>query len=459
MRRFRRGMRATIAVLALACVGLGAASVLQGPRIQGAQLDVDAAVAGPATMRIVLDEAVAEVPAERIAITPAVPFEASSEGDVLLLHLGAPLDYGTRYRVELSGVHAAAGGVEVDLQQEFETPGFRLTWLDRAGADDRVLAGGPGQSPVELYAGGRIQDYAELPGGALLVVRLDDTGASQASIVATDGSGNREELVSPGGVPGRLDLLTVSGMNVLYRFTTIDPDAADAAGLPAFDEALFRLDLGGTHLSEPVLGLDGQPIAADTILPIPGTTVVLLHSRAGEVFRYDPASGEPPTLLAAYPELVALAGDGHRLSVKDAFGPLVYDTDDGSETRFEPSPVDGTDAVPFVADVVPLSRGRVVERAVLPNDDFTAFDSFVAIDDGTTARLLFRTREDSGTVVGYRVTANERYLVAEVSPGGDTPAAGDGYQTDPRPRDVTVVLIDLTTGEFAGEWAGSHPRW
>ncbi len=109
------------------------------------------------------------------------------------------------------------------------------------------------------------------------------------------------------------------------------------------------------------------------------------------MLRYDPASGEPPALVAEYREMVALAADRHRLSVSDAFGPLIYDFDDGSETRLTPSPIVGTDAVPFVADVIPVRDGRRIERAVLPIADFTSFDSFVAIDDGTAASLLFRT--------------------------------------------------------------------
>lgn len=455
--RFRRGLWATIGVLALACAGLGAASVLLGPRLQGGQLDEAAAVGGPAVLRLLVNEAVADLDAGRVAVSPDVPFTVQSDGSVVLVRFERALDYGTRYRVAMSGVSAASGGALADLAYEFDTPGFRAAWLERAGSGDRILTGGPGQTPEELYRGDRIQDFVEL-GGALLVVRLDEQGASRADIVATDGSGNREELLLP-GAPGRLALLTLAGTDVLYTVTTLDPDAALAEGLPAFDDSLFRLDLGGTHISDPVLGLDGDPIAADGLLPVPGSSTVLVHSRAGDVYRFDPTSGTPPTLLAGYSEMTALAADGHRLSVKDAFGPLIYDLDDGSETRIEPSPMEGTVAVPFVADVVPLSGGRWIERAVLPNADFTGFDSFVALDDGAAASVLFRTRAKGGSILGYRVTANERYLIAEVSPGGDSFEAGDGYEADARPRDVTTVLIDLSTGEPAGEWAGSHARW
>jgi hypothetical protein len=457
LKRFRRGWWASAAVLVLACAGLGTASVLQGPRLQGGQIDVDAAVAGPSPLRLVIDEAVADLDEGQVSVSPEVPFTVQTDGSVVLLRFQSALDYDITYRVGLSGVAAAAGGVRADLHYEFDTPPIQATWLSRASSGDRILTGSPGEAPETLFTGARIQDLLPLP-GALLVVRLDDAGASYAEIVATDGSDNVERLMLPGGAPVRMALLTLIGTDALYTVTTLDPDAAVAAGLPAFDESLFRLDLTGTHIAEPVLAPDGRPIAADTLLPIPGSTAVLVHSRAGDVYRYDPPSGTAPTLLAGYAEMVALAADGHRLSVKDAFGPLIYDLVDGSESRIEPSPMAGGTAVPFVADVVPVAGGWI-ERAVLPNADFSAFDSFIARDDGSSTTELFRPSRKGGSVVGYAVTANERYLIAEVSPGGDTFAASDGYEADARPRDVTIVVLDLASGEVAQEWAGSHARW
>jgi hypothetical protein len=145
--------------------------------------------------------------------------------------------------------------------------------------------------------------------------------------------------------------------------------------------------------------------------------------------------------------------------VTDAFGPLIYDFDDGTETRLDPSPIVGTDAVPFIGDVIPVRDGRRIERAVLPSADFTSFDSFVAIDDGAAASLLFRTVDAAGSILGYRMTANDRYLVAEVSPGGDHFETRDGYPAGARPRDVTIVVIDIWAGTVVAEWPGSHARW
>ncbi len=55
------------------------------------------------------------------------------------------------------------------------------------------------------------------------------------------------------------------------------------------------------------------------------------------------------------------------------------------------------------------------------------------------------------------MTANDRYLVAEVSPGGDRFEASDGYAAGARPRDVTIVVIDIWAGTVVAEWPGSHP--
>ena len=285
------------------------------------------------------------------------------------------------------------------------------------------------------------------------------TVTSEASIVATD-STNEERLTLPGGEPGRIGLLTLAGTDVLYTFTSLDDQSTDDPdALPAFDDTLFRLDLTGTHISDPVVGLDGNPLAVDAIQTIPGQTEVLLHSRSADVLSYEPDAGVPPTLLASYTQMGPLASDGKRLAVTDAFGPLLYDLGDGTETRINPSPMAGTDTVPFIADVVPLEGGRFIERAAIPTADGLSFNVILAIDDGKTATPLYETPDGKGTILDYRLTANEQFLVAEVSPGGAFPSTSDGYEVEPRPVDVITVVIDTASGEVVAQWNGSHAHW
>lgn len=456
--RFRRGLIATVAVLALACAGLGTASVLQGPRLQAAVVDVDAAVSGPALLRLVIDEAIAPLEADQVSITPEVPLTAESDRDVVLVSLGRALDYGTSYEVRLRGVVAAAGGVSSDVTYRIDTPAFSATWLQRTGGGDRILRGSPGSPPELVFQGDRIQDYVMLP-GAVFLVTLDVSGTAFASIVATDGSGNVEQLVLPGGAPARIENVTASGNTILYTFTTIDPGAAKQAGLPVFDHDLFQLDLEGSHGSVVVTGADGGTLAVDTVVPVPGASEVLIHARAGGVYRYglDPAT--PPTLLASFAEMFALSADDAVLSVSDAFGPVLYDLDDGTEDRIVASPLDDSGRVPFVGGVIPLTDGRWIERALVPNADQSAFDSSIAIDDGTTARTLYAPDVDGASTLGYRLTPNERYLLVETSPGGASLDASDGYGQDARPRDVTVLVIDVGSGAVVAQWQGSHARW
>jgi hypothetical protein len=456
--QFRGRLIATIVVLALACAGLGAASVLQGPRIEGSQLDLSAAVSAPSSLRIVLDERVAPLAEDGATVEPETPMTVQDDGDVVLVQFERPLEYDTTYTVTLAGVRAAAGGVTVDLRHEFHTPPFAPVWVQRSESGDRILTGALGAEPATLFTAARIQDFLPLGGDALLVVTLDDADASHASIVATDGSGNEEELLLPGGEPGRIESLELAGTNVLYTFTSLG-SADEDSGIPAFDQTLFRLDLTGSHVSEPVAGVAGDPLSVDSIIPVRGTTAALVHTRAAEVLRYDPAGEEPPSLVGEFSEMVALAGDRHRLSVKDSFGPLIYDFDDGSEARINPSPDAATGVVPFIADVVPVRDGYRIERAVVPNEDYSAFESFIAIDDGTSSSVLYRTPEVAGSVVGYRMTANDRYLVAEVGPGGNSFDTSDGYAGQSRPRDVITVVIDIWAGTVVAEWPGSHARW
>lgn len=446
--RFRRGLIGTIVVLALACAGLGTASALQGPKLQAAQLDLASAVTAPASLRLVIDEAVAEVAAGDVRVQPTVPHTVSTDGDVVLVHFEQALRFGTRYVVTLAGVRAPAGGVSADLQHDFRTPEATVRWVQRDvsgdGSRDRVVEAAPGGEPAEVLATPHIQDFLSMP-EALFTVTLDDGGNATAHIVSLDNS-NREDLTLPG--TGEISLLEYSGTTVLYTFTS----AGD--GVPEYDDTLFRLDLSGTHLSDAVVGLDGAPLSVDRLIPIPGTTQVLVHQRSGDLLRLDTSTAEPPVLVASYLELGSLAADAHRVSAADAFGQVIYDLDDGSEERANPAPLGG--AVPFIADVIPLSGGRWLERAALPSADFTSFDVSIALDDGVAAASLLAAA-DTGQVLDFEVSANEQYLLAEISPAG-AGSTSDGYGGSPRPLDVTLVMIDLASGDVVGEWPGSHPR-
>jgi hypothetical protein len=445
-------------VLALACAGLGVASVLQGPRIQGAQLDVAAAVTAPASMRIVLDEAVAPIKDGSVTVTPDTPITVQNDGDVVLIHFDRALEYDTTYTVSLAGVHAAAGGVSVDLSHETKTPAFQATWLQRGPAGDRIFSGSPGAEPTMLFTAARIQDYLVIDPTALLVVTLGDGGASSAAIVAIDGSGNREDLTLPGNEPGTIGVLELAGANVFYTFTSFADDGDDS--LPVFDDSLFKLDLGGTHISDPIMSLDGSTqLAVDSVIPIPGSTAVLIHTRGGDVLRYDPADGMAPSLVAQYSQMVALAGDRHRLSVVDAFGPLIYDFDDGSETRVERSRMLTSDALPYLGNVIPLRDGRRVEQVLVPTPDGSSFDALLGIDDGSQISPLYDTENVNGSILNMRVTPNDRYMIVETSPGGADFDTSDGYEVQPRPKDVTTVVIDIWAGTQVAEWAGAELRW
>ncbi|MEO8261189.1 MAG: hypothetical protein ABI566_01355 [Pseudolysinimonas sp.] len=105
---------------------------------------------------------------------------------------------------------------------------------------------------------------------------------------APDGSGNTEPLTLPGGSPGQIELLEKVGNTVLYAFSTLDDTPGE--GLPVYDQTLFALDLNGTHISVPINGIDGNPLAVDKIIPIPGTSTALVHARSGDLYTLDIAT-------------------------------------------------------------------------------------------------------------------------------------------------------------------------
>ncbi|HWH25898.1 MAG TPA: hypothetical protein VNT53_04555 [Pseudolysinimonas sp.] len=440
----------TVVALALIVAGVGVVSVSQGPRVQGAQLDAAAAVQAPASLRFVINEAVAPIRRAQVKVSHRVPVTVVSDGGVVLVKFGIALAYDTDYVVSISDVRSVGGGASSTLTHEFRTPPLGLDWLQRGVGGDSILhveAGRTPGKPTVLFRGDRIQDFLPL-GDAVLVVSLAADGTNKADIVATDGP-NRESLALPG--PGTVGLLEYSGTSVLYTFSS----TAGAEGVPEFSDTLFRLDLSGTHESVPVTGINGAPLSVDGIHPVAGSTRVVLHSRAGEALLWDTASTDPPSLIGAFAELSAVSGDGARLAATDAAGPSIVTLGTGREERITPSPLPG--GVPYIADVIPLRGGRHLERVALPSADFRSFELSVAIDNGTTANVLFRAA-GRGSILSFEATANEQYVIAEVSPGG-VQADTDGYGSGARPTDVTIVVLDVATGRVVAERSGSHARW
>ena len=450
-KRFRRGLLATLAALAIACGTLGAASILQGPKLEGSQLDAAAAAGAPGQqLRLVVNQAVAPVTSADVSVTPAVPFTVQSQGSVIAITFRAALDYATAYRVSVSHVSSPRGGASATLHAAIATPAFGFDYLARGTGTDRILhatVGSPTRTVV--YEAPGIQDFAPLD-GAMVVVRDDGSGGSRIDIVQLHG-GNVETLTLPD--EGRVNAITVVGTDILYTFTS-----AKADPIPQYDQTLFKVDLQAQHTSVPVDDLSGKPLVIDAWQPVPGTGSLLLHAVDESLLRYDPASPTPPVPFAYDPIMGGLSPDQKRVGTVDAFGPNSLDISSGVSTPLNVAPVAGQ--VPYADVPTPLDAGRTIVRLAIPHaGTFTAEIALNSTVAGVpTSKKLYAPGGPTPQIHNYRLTSNGRYLVVEFEPDylHSTP---DGSSVNRQPTSITTDIVDVTTGATVLEVAGFDGRW
>jgi hypothetical protein len=451
-RRFRRGLIATLVALLIACGSLGAVSILQGPKLEGQQIDAAAAAGAPGgQLRLVANQAVAAVTARDVSVSPAVPLSVQSQGSVISITFHTTLDYDTSYRVSVRGVTSPRGGADATLHAEIHTPPFGFDYLVRGPSTDRIMHATVGSSTrTVLYESPGIQDFAPLD-GAMIVVRDDGHQGSQIDIVQLHGT-HSETLTLPDA--GAVDALTVVGTDILYTLTSTDADP-----VPKYDQNLFKVDLQAQHLSTPVNGLDGSQLTIDAWQPIPGTNTLMLHGLDGALLRYDPSVTAPPVPFAYVPIMGGLSPDQKRIGTVDAFGPNSLTLASGKSTRLTPAAIDGS--VPYADLATPLDATHTLVRlAIVRGRSFTQQIALNTSGPGraTTTKKLYEPNGKEPGIEDYRITSNGRYLVVEFLPN-QVDITPDGSAVNRQPTSITLDIVDAKTGAVDTEVAGFDARW
>ena len=448
--RFRRGLIATLAALLIACGSLGAASILQGPKLEGAQLDATAAAAAPGQqLRLIVNQAVAAVTREHVSVVPAVPVTVQSQGSVIAITFRDALDYSTDYHIVVTGVTSSRGGAAATLRTEVHTPGFGFDYLVRGSGSgsgsDRIVHAEVGSTDrTEIFSAPGIQDFVPLD-GALVVVRDDGQRTSRIDIVQVNG-GNVETLTLPD--TGAVDAITAVGTNLLYTLTSVGSDP-----IPRFDQTLFRVDLQGQHSSVPVKGLDGKPLTIDAWQPIPGTGSVLLHGVDEGLLRYDPTATTPPVPFAYVPIMGGLSPDQKRLGTVDAFGANSLELSSGTSTRINPAPIDRK--APYADLPTPIDATHAILRLAIPHGG--RFTPEIVLNSATSHEL-YSPVGSAPQIHGYRLTSNGRYLIVEFEPDY-LRSQPDGSLVNRQPVSITTDVVDVRTGATVLEVAGFDARW
>lgn len=449
---FRRAFVATVTALALVCGVFMTVGYLQGPRLDSVSIDTAAAVAAPQQLRLFANHPLDPIEPEQVIITPAADFTVSVADATVAVQFDSPLAYGTEYRVVIGDVRSARMPQSGELEYAFTTPQPDLYLLTRGQPDDIIQRTALDDAAREtVYSAPGIQDYAVVDFG-LAVVRVGEQRTSTLELVEPARS-----IVEQVRLPEPVSLsdldVSTTGEHIGFLLSSV-PGGADQANF----HSLYVMDLstaGRDIAPVPVLGITGEQIRATGWKFIPGTTSLVALTIERDLLMVDVATGAVQP-LGQGDAFVSLSPDGRTVVVTDSLGPIAVDLATAERTRISGSPLAGR--TPFLGELVTLSGGGHIAKAVLPSDDSTRFATLLLRDDGATAEILYRTIEDGGSITTFDVSPNGQYVAVETVPSL-AESVSDGYLIEPRSTSTTTLIIDVQSGQVVRSIEGFGLSW
>lgn len=450
-RRFRRGLAATLGVLALAAVSLGAAGFLQGPKLVDAAVDVQR-VTRLAESRLVLqlNQPVARV--GELRISPHEPASLEHDGDRLVVTFARPLPAGTEFHVAIDDVVGAAQPAAADVAYRFTTadePVFTLVRRSPEGRPDvvrRATASEP--APSDVLEAPRLQSFAAA-GEVVVAAAIEEDGTNTLRVA---GVGETTQLVGL-PEPGVVRRIAASTTHPLVALG-FDGRTNLGGGEPRYRHALFILDVSGAQAAlEPVLRPDGEPFAVADWRFVPGTTSLVLQDLDGGLFAVDALGLSPPMALGAHAELRGILPGTAVLVVADPDGGALIDLTTGEATANELPPA-GLPEQAYPGRVQQLDAdGAYLMDVLLAGDGGT--ESLLALVDGAGTEVRWASGPGS-RLAGSCLSPNGR-LVAIETVAADAPY--DGYPNAPSPVDRLTTVVDLASGDPVLVQNGGFSDW
>ncbi|WP_157079117.1 hypothetical protein [Herbiconiux solani] len=446
LRRFNRLLYGSIGVIALVAGGLTAASLGQGPRLVGGQLNVQAAVER-AGQRLLLetDGAVAALPDASVVVTPAAAASATSDGSTITVTFTTPLQYDTDYSVRISDVTAEQTGASSTVEYTFHTPDPLVHFLRSTPQGDQIVS--------SRTAGGDVDVLAEAPsirrfavvGDTIAVVQTDESGDDSLSVIR---AGAATPVTIDLGGPGTVDSLRASPGSNLFGYTFTARSTGYSAPIPP--RQLFAYDLTrGQDYPIPVTGPDFEQFTAADWSFVPGSTSVLARTDDGDLYLADVVGERDATSSAV--EM------GHA----EAFGGFVRGTTDAVLTEDGRSVVRGVDAASSSLGSPSTSTSTSTSTGAVAGAESGPVSSLAVVLDPSGTRLVV----DDGVL--ERVTAQGgRETLLDATPGDQVTAlclAPNGRSAvlasiDAR-GDGMLEYVDLDDPSTVSRMPGREPDW
>lgn len=473
-----------VAVLTALCAIFAVLGYLQGPKLASATVDPAAVVAQSGQqLRLFVNQAIAQVSPASVLVTPDVAHTVTTQGDLIAVQFAAPLAYNTSYSVEVRGVTSLYAPQSATLSYRFTTESPVLYYLQRGPTQDSIertaLAG---NSRSVVYSAVGIQDFVVADGALAVTTEAADHTSSLDLVSLTDGTVEHVTLPEA-GVIQKLEASS-TGSQIGFTFTS----AGDSI-TPTYSDTLMTVDVDAGRSPAPVLGLAGAPLRVLGWGFRPGTSSLIALTRDRSLFLVDPSAAgsagptpsptPSPTAgstagstagatagvasgsispLGQATELAAISHDGTVVTVSDPSGSTALDIDTGVSHRLVPSPVAGDPRQPNLGVAEALTATTRVEQLALIAPGGTRFSSVLAVDDGSSSRIVYETPGDLGSIEGFSVSPNGQYVAIEVVPDVSK-AQSDGYYWNARATSTETVIVDLATGAVVRSVEGFSLRW
>lgn len=447
-RRFNRGIWvAAVVSFALTALGVWGYS-WEGPRLRSAAVDQVAAVAGPgAVLSLSGDRALAAISEDQVTVVPGARLSTDVSGNTVSIRFETALDYGTEYVVTVDGVKGDNGSPVAQWSYSFSTPAAQFYYLDRdPEGPDRVMVAGVDSAPAtEVYSAEHIDAF--VPVGATIAVFFSTPNGSAIALIDPV-TGRGENMVMPPDVVV-VDVFTpAAGTTIFFTVSSI--------GGGDFSRTLMALDTAQAKPAQAVRGPDGGLLRVSAAAVRAGGLQLVAWVDEWFAYLIDTQTLSAIYLAQAVTQLWSVTSDGSEVVWVDAGGPVAVNLDTLDKTRIPTVPLAGLEVVNGTTHQ--LSDGRRVQKVLLPDAEGKSFVSMLAIGDDDGLRPLFRTPNDSGSIGTFVVSPSDQYVAIEMTPravGG----LDDGYLVQPRDESVTLVIVEVGTGDIVRTVQGFWPVW
>ena len=278
---FRSLVVVMVTVLTLVIVGVGAWSMLQGPKLRDVQIDESSLhQRSGAFVALRSDRAIDPVGIDQVRITPEAPFTLDDDGLSVRLTFEQPLLADTEYRVDVSGVRPSGLGQEGSWSTTFTTGGFDFVFLRDLGDTTEIHRAVPGVSGSEvLYSAPGIVSVTPV---ASIVAVVREVGGERSLELIDPSTGVAERVVLPPGFE-IVDLANASWGTTLVTIQNVTPPAIESVF-----GALVLLDVLSDRTPEIVRGISGQPLSVRSVAVSPQSGEILVWQKNQELVRFNP---------------------------------------------------------------------------------------------------------------------------------------------------------------------------